>query len=315
MARRKIDSMGLMIDTMCNGVGGLVLVAVLVILISLGTSPSSKEGQMKHKKLQNEVVSLEIKQQVLAEDATRLAGVIDAGDSSMIDMISEKEMKSLTTHQAELADAEKQLLQAVETTTGEIREAEFLDPGAFLEAEMERLHEKEAIGDEVDVALSEKQRVLATIEEAHQALLAEAAQEKEKRHQKITAPSERRLNSKCDMIYFRYGQCYLVSDEEWYYPPPCIEVLDRSEVAIRFQPRSGLGVAMASSQMKTFLAASNRKGRWCQLGFYPDSFSLYAPMKKILDEWGLPHGVAFYDTNKPPSYTTVGGTEIMGLGQ
>jgi hypothetical protein len=314
MARRKIDSMGLMIDTMCNGVGGLVLVAVLVILISLGTSPSSKEGQMKHKKLQNEVVALEIKQQVLVEDRTRLAGVIDGSDSSLIDLISENEMESLATHQAELSVEETQLLQAVEAATEEIREADFLDPGAFLEAEMAHLREKAARGDEVGVALSKKLDVLADVERAYQALLAEAAQEKEKRYQKIKAPSERKY-TKYDSIFFRYGQCYLVSDEKWHDPPSCVEVLSKDEVSIRFQPSPGLGVAMNSSQMKAFLAASNRKGRCCILGFYPDSFNLYTPMKKILDEWGLPHGIAFYNINKPPAYTSAGGTEIMGLGQ
>ena len=314
MARRKIDSMGLMIDTMCNGVGGLVLVAVLVILISLGTSPSSKEGQMKHKKLQNEVVALEIKQQVLAEDTTRLAGVIDGSDSSLIDLISENEMKSLATHQAELSVEETQLLQAVETTTGEIREADFLDPGAFLEVEMARLHEKAARGDEVGVALSKKLGVLAAIEKAHQALLAEAANEKKKRHQKIKAPSERKYAG-YDFIFFRHGRCYLVSGEELFSPPSCVEVLKRSEVMIQFKPKAGAGIDLQSSQLKSFLATANRKGKCCLLGFYPDSFGLYTPMKKILDEWGLPHGVDFYSNNRNPGFVTAGGTEMMGLGQ
>lgn len=310
MARRKIDSMGLMIDTMCNGVGGLVLVAVLVILISLGTSPSSKEGQMKHQKLQNEVVALEIKQQVLDADTTRLASVIDAGDSSIIDLISEKEMELLTAHQLKLSAEETQLLQAVEKTQGEIQAAEFLDPGAFLEAEMARLHDKEAVGDEAGDTLSKKQEVLASVENAHQALLEEVAKEKEERHQKIKAPKEREYVGYV-YIYFRQGTCYLV--EEPGYPPSSVDVLYRSESGIMFEPIANLGVAITSSQVQAFLAASARERKCCILGFYPDSFSLYSPIIKMLDEWNLPHGVGFFNDEIHPSFSVTGKT--IGLGQ
>lgn len=316
MKRRQQDSMGLMIDTMCNGVGGLVLVAILIVLVSISESPSSAEGQMQRKQLENEVEALSIRQELLQSENQRMSENRNAFGEEFVETISGNEIEE----QLALIQEKKKRIQDLEQRLEELRQeqarAKVADPGQFVTAELEALNRLRDEVAQLEAELDRANENLASVEAQYSALLSEISEIKEQKSRTLKTPVERQY-SRNDFIYFRYGRCYTLASEAGFSPGSEFEVLAQNEYSIRFEPRRGVGVQLDSREMREFLSLIKRNNGNCQLGFYPDSFDLFLPMKQLIDEYGLSLGIDFHTEDSPPGFIIrgMGGTEIMGQGQ
>lgn len=314
MKRRQQDSMGLMIDTMCNGVGGLVLVAILIVLVSIGESPSSAEGQMQRKQLENEVEALSIRQELLRSENQRMSENRDAFGEEFVETISGNEIEE----QLALIQEKKTRIQDLEQRLEELRQeqarAKVADPGQFVAAELEALNRLRDEVAQLEAELERAQENLASVEAQYSELLSEVSEIKELKSRTLKTPVERKY-SRYDFIYFRFGRCYTLKQESQETPGGQFQILSRDEYTVVFQPRRDTGFQLDSRELREFLSFVKRNNGNCQLGFYPDSFHLYLPMKKLIDEYGLSLGIDFYTEVSPPGFTSKGGIEIMGQGQ
>jgi hypothetical protein len=306
--------MGLMIDTMCNGVGGLVLVAILIVLVSIGESPSSAEGQMQRKQLENEVEALEIKQELLRSENQRMSGNRDAFGEEFVKAIStdeiEKQVAVLQEKKKRIQDLERRL----EELQQEQAKAQLADPGEYVAAELEEFNRLRTEVGELEAQLKKAEKELASKESEYSELLSQVAEIKERKSQTLRTPVERKYD-RYDFFYFRYGKCYMLPQESQVNSGPQFNILHEDANTIIFEPKRGSGISLNSREMRDFLSFVKRKGGTCQLGFYPDSFDLYLPMKALIDEYGLSLGINFHTDAMPPGFTSVGGTDIMGQGQ
>lgn len=306
--------MGLMIDTMCNGVGGLVLVAILIVLVSIGESPSSAEGQMRRKQLENEVEALKIREELLRSENQRMFENKDVLGDKLVKSISvgelERQSALILSNQKKILNLEKRLEQLQQQQA----QALVTDPGAYVATELEAHNRLSTEVSGLEGQLREVQKDLALKETKYSELLTEVAAIKENRSRTLKVPVERRF-SRYDFIFFRYGKCYTMTSESAFSPGSSFQVLFRDEYSINFEPRSDAGVAIDSAEIHEFLKLVKRRGGTCSLGFYPDSFHLFLPVQQLLDDYGLSLGVDFYTTKNPPGFTTVGGVDIMGQGQ
>lgn len=314
MKRRPQDSMGLMIDTMCNGVGGLVLVAILIVLVSLGESPSSAEGQMQRKQLENEVEALKIKEELLLSENRRMSENGNPFGDALVEAIS---MDQLEQQRTLIQSKQKQiqnLEQRLEALQRKQAQVQLTDPGEYVAAELEVYNRLRDEVSKLEGRLEKANESLAAKEATYSELLSDVAEVKENKSRTLKVPVERRF-SRYDFIYFRHGKCYLLPRERQDSPGPHFDVLMQNETMIVFKPKKGSGIPINSSEMHDFLSFVKRNGGTCQLGFYPDSFHLFLPMKRLLDEYGLSLGIDFYTKETSPGFTKVGGEEILGQGQ
>ena len=314
MKREQKDSMGLMIDTMCNGVGGLVLVAILIVLVTLGESPSSAEGQMQRKQLENEVEALEIKHELLLLNNQRMSENRDSFGDKFVKAISRDEIKEQTSQIQKQKRRIQNLDKRMEELQVEQANAERVDPGIYLAAELEEFSRLRAESDELKAQLDKAEKVLASKKSQYRELLNQVTEMKERKSQTLRTAVEGE-SDRCDFIFFRYGKCYTMKSELAFSPSDEFNILEQSADNIKFEPKRGGGLKIDSKQLRDFLTLVKQQGRTCFLEFYPDSFELYLPVKKLLDEYGLPLGIDFYTDDITPGFTTSGGTPFMGQGQ
>ena len=314
MKREQKDSMGLMIDTMCNGVGGLVLVAILIVLVTLGESPSSAEGQMQRKQLENEVEALEIKHELLRLDNQRMSENRDSFGDKFVKAISGDEIKEQTSKIQNQKRRIQNLNKRLQELQVERANAERVDPGIYLAAELEEFSRLRAESDELKAQLDKAEKVLVSKKSKYRELLNRVTEMKERKSQTLRTAVERKYD-RYDFIFFRHGKCYIMPRGSLFSPSYEFNILEQSADNIKFEPKRGKGIEIDSKQLRDFLILVKQKGNTCFLAFYPDSFELYLPVKKLLDEYGLPLGIDFYTDDKPPAYTRRGGTPIMGQGQ
>lgn len=313
--RQNNDSMGLMIDTMCNGVGGLVLVAILIVLISMSESPSSVEGQMRRQQLKNEIQALEIRADRLRAENARMSKSGRDSEDSLVETVSKEEIdKQLTQISRKTIE-----IQTIESRLEEIRlgqeRARFADPGQFVAAEMEVLNKLRDELKHLEHVYNEEQASLSRLEGRYNELLSEVSKVKDQKSQTLKTPVERDF-SRYDFIYVRFGKIYTLLEEDLMSPPSRqFSLLHQDEFSISFEPKLSSGVGMDSGQLVEFLTFVRREGGACQLGFYPDSFELFLPLKEMAEEYGVSLGINFYTDELPPGYTTQGGSKIMGQGQ
>jgi hypothetical protein len=314
MKREQKDSMGLMIDTMCNGVGGLVLVAILIVLVTLGESPSSAEGQMQRKQLENEVEALEIKHELLRLDNQRMSENRDSFGDKFVKAISGDEIKEQTSQIQKQKRRIQNLNKRMEELQVEQANAERVDPGIYLAAELEEFSRLRAESDELKAQLNKAEKVLVSKKSKSRELLNRVTEMKERKSQTLRTAVERKYD-RYDFIFFRYDKCYIIKSESLFSPSREFNILEQSTDNIKFEPKRGAGLELESKQLRDFLIFVKREGGTCLLEFYPDSFELYLPVRNLLDEFGLSLGIDFHTDDNPPAFTKTGGIPIMGQGQ
>ena len=314
MKREQKDSMGLMIDTMCNGVGGLVLVAILIVLVTLGESPSSAEGQMQRKQLENEVEALEVEYELLCLNNQRMSENRDSFGDNFAEAISGDEIEGQTSQIQKQKKRIQDLTKRIEELQVKQANAERVDPGIYLAAELEEFSRLRAESDELKAQLNKAEKVLVSKKSKYRELLNQVTEIKKRKSQTIRTAVERQYN-RYDFIFFRYGKCYTMEGELVFSPSAEFNILNQNADNINFEPKRGAGLELDSKQLREFLSDVKRKGGTCSLGFYPDSFELYLPVKNLLDEYELPLGIEFHTYGNPPGFTKKGGIPIMGQGQ
>lgn len=314
MKREQKDSMGLMIDTMCNGVGGLVLVAILIVLVTLGDSPSSAEGQMQRKQLENEVEALEIKHELLRLDNQRMSENRDSFGDKFVKAISGDEIKEQTSQIQNQKRRIQYLNKRLEELKVEQANAERVDPGIYLAAELEEFSRLRAESDKLKAQLDEAEKVLALKKSKYRDLLNQVIEIKERKSRTLRTAVERKYD-RYEFIFLRYGKCYIMKYGSLFSPSREFNILEQSADHIKFEPKRGAGLELESKQLRDFLTFVKREGGTCLLEFYPDSFELYLPMTNLLNEFGLSLGIDFHTDERHPTFVKRGGTPIMGQGQ
>lgn len=314
MKRQRQDSMGLMIDTMCNGVGGLVLVAIMIVLISMGESPSSSEGQMQRRQLENEVEALEIREELLHSENRRMAQNGSATEEMLLGIVSDGEMEEGLA----LIEAKKERIRELEARIEGVRQqheqAKVADPGEYLAAELKVLNRSREEVEQLEEQLEQARANLADLQMRYSELLSEVSKVKELKSRTLKTPVERKY-PRYDFIFVRYGKIYTLASEDAFTPGQQFKILRENEYSVQFEPKNNYGASLNSREVREFLNFVKRRGGTCSLGFYPDSFDLYLPIKEMINEYGLTLGIDFYTNTSHPGFTTRGGEDIMGQGQ
>jgi len=283
------ENMDLLLDTLCDLLGTLVLIACLLVVTMQedGTSQDVKPesasdieaGILAEKKIEQARAELDglekLRAQLQSED-----------DPSTRPLITELQALKKT---AELKRQERAKQDEFAAAKAEqiIRDAG---------QEMARLREQEQALEKKLGVMNKDTEAARQNQTAIQRKLADLQLELESVDQlkveKLRLPRERAVNKTPSPIIVRHGQVYPLFDAQGHPAQGVkhVSTLDQNFTAVP-QPGEGMMPVRDAKRLREFLPALASKNRYLTIYVYPDSYSTFRELKKIIFELGLDYGL------------------------
>ena len=302
--RRKTppDSLYLLLDTLCNAFGGIILLAVLVVLLTskekTQSSKAADSQEMLQRRLSIAQTDLEKSQQLAASLKAK------ANDERL------KQQVALLSTRKDLQDAIQQTRETVAQNSKDLDTASAVDPSErlkFLDAQLaaaqaHKLEAKNSLAAAEENTKRLKQR-LADMEQQVTAKLDEL-------QRPLRLPKEHETGKRVIYIIARYGHIYLCRNFD----------LSRNETDIDWtttltgetaEPRRGMGIDPTGSTAGLINFFKNMSDDSVYVAFcvYDDSFPAFIRAKQLASNCGLAYGwEPFQLSDGPVSFGSVGHT-------
>ena len=289
--RRKLhanqqDSLDLLLDTLCNVFGGIILIACLLAMLSrpkMATTQADtshpEAGILAEKRIEMAQAELDGLQKLRAQ-------LQSENDPSLLPLITELAGLKKT--------AEK--LRQEKARQDEIASVKAKQLARDTSSEIARLREQEQ---EVERKLASANKDMEAARQAQQALekrLADLQLELESvsalKIEKLRFPRERTINKNASPIIVQYGQVFPVFDGAGK-PMPMVRQVpaaDGSFTAFANQGQ-GLNPNLQARQLRELLKQLGSGNRYLTLYVYPDSYATLRELKKLIYETGVDYGM------------------------
>lgn len=286
--RRKLhsgsqDSLDLLLDTLCNLFGGIVLIACLLAIVTRQSSDTSPvtlpETAVLEKKLASaraELTGLEkLREELQQARSPALDDLLTQRDSlqaAVSRLRSEKETRekmNSDTARKIVSDAEKEREALKEQLTLERLRLENANKESSLASAA-----KKAAEDELH------ERVLE-LERANQAMV-----------EKLRFPRERDTPKAPSPIIVRFGQVHPVETKERN-THPSVEAVPGADGNRTITPIKGQGLdpKKDAAVLRSLLPVLSRGGHYLTIYVYPDSFDTFRELKQLVLDLGLEYGL------------------------
>ncbi len=297
--RTQPDSFGLLIDTMCNAIGGLVLIAVVVAILGSAAGPTEQRienlndrieiGRDTLAELEKEQTGLENRLQNSTEEYSASDGVLLENEERIF--ASRSELEEIE----EDLFRERRFLEELNQKTANLRGA---DPADLAREEFAR-------AEEIDNRLRETRREITNLNKKIDRLEKASIRE-------IQTPVES-YPSQWHYVVVKGGRAYPFLGSEAVDPPrEFFEVLAKSSTDIEFRPR-GPGLSLEDSRLSSFITRARSIGGHCIIGVYPDSFEHFRGLREVIVGAGVKYGVDFFTEKGTLGFTSRSGEAIGGF--
>jgi hypothetical protein len=302
--RRKTppDSLYLLLDTLCNAFGGIILLAVLVVLLTSKEKTQSSKAADSQEMLQRRLAIAQTDLQKSQQLAASLKA--KANDERF------KQQVALLSTRKDLQDAIQQTKDTVAQSGKDLDTASAVDPSErlkFLNAQLaaaqaHKLDAKNSLAAAEENTQRLKQR-LADLERQVTAKLDEL-------QRPLRLPKEHETGKRVIYIIVRYGHIYLCRNFD----------LSRNETDIDWtttltgetaEPRRGMGIDPTGSTAGLINFFKNMSDDSVYVAFcvYEDSFPAFIRAKQLASDSGLAYGwEPFQISDGPVSFGAVGHT-------
>jgi len=302
--RRKTppDSLYLLLDTLCNAFGGIILLAVLVVLLTSKEKTQSSKAADSQEMLQRR---LSIAQTDLQKSLQLAASLLAKAHDERF-----KQQVVLLSTRKDLQDAIQQTREIVAQNSKELDSANAVDPSErliFLNAQLAaaQAHKLEATNSLMAAEENTKRlkQRLADLERQVTAKLDEL-------QHPLRLPKEHETGKRVIYIIARYGHIYLCRNFD----------LSRNETDIDWtttltgeiaEPKRGLGIDPTSSTagLINFFKNMSDDSDYVAFCVYEDSFPAFIRAKQLASNCGLAYGwEPFQISDGPVSFGAVGRT-------
>lgn len=306
--KRRLDhagdtsSLDLLLDTLCNVFGGIVLIACLLAILPRQQMPSPL--------LPSHAASSEMIERRIAtakQEIDRLQFLIDS-----LSTTTDPKIAALQARRDSLLKIQNRLEEEIgqrRTTEMSQAEAQALAMSGDPEILAERLQVLKLLKSKtegMDSAATEKIRHL----EQRSKLLSDEAEKTSKgRSQTVRFPRERPARSSPLPIIIRHNAVYPLSIGKEMEDNPAvgrIEMDDRD--AFRARPIPGRGVHQPSenAELKAVLRAAKARNLYVSLYLYPDSHQIFPDLRDVLSVVGIPYGLEFVPLERELNFSSVG---------
>ena len=296
------DSLYLLLDTLCNAFGGIILLAVLVVLLTSKEKTQSSKAADSQEMLQRRLAIA----QTDLQKSQQLAGSLQAkaNDERL------KQQVELLSTRKDLQNAIQQSRETVAQNSKDLDTASAVDPSERLKflnaqlaaAEAHKLEAKNSLAAADENTKRLKQR-LADLERQVTTKLDEL-------QRPLRLPKEHETGKRVIYIIARYGHIYLCRNFD----------LSRNETDIDWtttltgetaEPRRGQGIDPTGSTAGLINFFKNMSDDSVYVAFcvYEDSFPAFIRAKQLASDCGLAYGwEPFQISDGPVSFGAVGHT-------
>ena len=302
--RRKTppDSLYLLLDTLCNAFGGIILLAVLVVLLTSKEKTQSSKAADSQEMLQRRLV--------IAQTDLQKSQQLAASLKAKANDVRFKQQVALLSTRKDLQDEIQQTRDTDAQNSKDIDTANAVDPSErlkFLNAQLaaaqaHKLEAKNSLAAAEENTNRLKQR-LADMERQVTAKLDEL-------QKPLRLPKEHETGKRVIYIIVRYGHIYLCRNYD----------LSRNETDIDWtttltgetaEPRRGMGIDPTGSTAGLINFFKNMSDDSVYVAFcvYEDSFPAFIRAKQLASDCGLAYGwEPFQISDGPVSFGSVGHT-------
>lgn len=296
------DSLELLLDTLCNVFGGIVLIACLLAIIPRATMPppllpaAIASTQMTERRIasaRTELERLDAKIEGLPQSIDPVRAALQTRRDNLLRLIETHQLERKETADNESLEANARAIVARS------------DPMALNE-ELERLKQQVTGAENLSKASEEKIRFL---EERMKRLGEEAETLAKEKVQAVRFPRERVKKSSPFPLIVRYGQLYPLEIGSLLENNPAIHRESHAKSdGFRAEPIRGKGIAMPESRaaLMTTLEAAKEKGFYVSIYLYPDSYEVFQELRTALSDAKISHGLDFMDKARSLGFSSEG---------
>jgi len=283
---RPADSLDLLLDTMCNTFGGIILIAILVALLArenpfpLMDAAQQAVSAMTERRLATAESDLAAAQQLRAKLAAEVSPA--AGAAASEKRALEQTLRALETENTTLA--RQATMQAQDRST---------DPGTQIKtllAEQRRIaRESEALRN----ATQAQDQNSARLQQRLAALGANIRQEQDARIVKLRFPKERARTTGSHPIIFQYGKVYPLYDADGRRNERAISWSDRGDAKQSLpQAERGWHPTTDAAAIQQWLRTIPRSEGYLAFYVFPDSFEAFRQVRDAAVALGWEFGIS-----------------------
>lgn len=296
------DSLELLLDTLCNVFGGVVLIACLLAIIPRASVPppllpvemaTSEMTERRISTAKSEISQLDAKINELS------LGV----DPSKSDLLAKRESLRQTLagvkSQRQETDDEKITEAEVRTTVVQVNPKDLREKLDQIQMQVLRME---------NLVKSEDQKIQFLTERMKQ-LDEESTVLSKRKVQAVRFPRERTRNSSPFPIIVRHGQVYpLVIGASLTPNDALIKNTTSKGDAFRIEPIKGKGMTLPESRARlseTLKAAAAEK-TYISIYLYSDSFGVFQDLKNAIIDAKMSYGLEFMENGSPLTFSSEG---------
>lgn len=296
------DSLELLLDTLCNVFGGVVLIACLLAIIPRASFPPPllpveiATNEMRERRIataKSEIKQLDAKINELSQGA----------DSSKSELLARRE--SLRRTLAGIK-SQRQEIDDKEITEAEARATVAKEKPGDLQQTLDQI-QIQVVRNE-NLVKSEDQKI-KFLEDRLKQMNEESSVLSKGKVQAVRFPRERVRNASPFPIIVKYGQLYpLVIGESLEINDALIREKTSEEDTMRVAPVRGEGMTLPGSRATlslTLKAAASEK-TYISIYLYPDSFGAFQDLKNAIIDAKLSYGLEFMEDGIPLSFSSDG---------
>jgi hypothetical protein len=280
--RKPHDSLYMLLDTMCNAFGGIILLAVLVVLLTSRSKTQSATADST-RLLERRIALAQTNLQQSLQLAASLHA--QAGDDRW------KEQVSLLAERQQLEEELKAIREFAARSAEEIDANASSDPSERLkkldaqltDGEVKKLEEQ----NKIDALKEEKKRVAAQLN-----VLKKKMEEVVKQsQQELRLPREHNTDRQAVYIIVLYGRIYFCHNADMTRNETDIKWTDRGGVEYADPRKSrGLDPVANAAQIRAYFTAQAHNSVYVVFLTLADSFPAFIRAKELAVECGLPYG-------------------------
>lgn len=282
------DSLELLLDTLCNIFGGIVLIACLLAILPRQKMPpplmpaeSAKEEMTERRmiKATEEIARLKSDIAQLSQSTDPKIAELQSRRNSLNELLESLQKNAKEKDDLEINEADVRAIAAKG------------DP-KLLEEKLKELKLQKSKNESKHAASIEKIR---SLEQRSKNLTEEAENLGKGKTQAVRFPRERAAKSSPFPIIIRYNRVYPLEVDGGKCHNPAVERRKIDEDVIRVSPVPGRGIAkpLDDADLISLLKAMARKGYYATLYLYPDSHGVFNDLTQAMGNAGMTYGLDF----------------------
>jgi hypothetical protein len=275
------DSLDLLLDTMCNAFGGIILIAILIALLARQTpnSPLAAARQATSEMLERRIAAAEADLAAAQELQHRQANQPATPQAAMLD-----EKRSLEA----TLEALRGEVSALDAQTAEQAKTQALDPGSQIKDVLEAQRKLAREAADLRNAIAAQEQNSARLSQRLQELGAQIEKTQDAQVVKLRFPKERTRTKRAFHIIFKYGKVYSIIGLDGRRNDRSIRWTDKGDSEMS-QPMSEFGWDPVADRatIQRLLRGIKQAEDYLALYVYPDSFAAFRSVRDaaVADGW------------------------------